>query len=641
MKKFTALLICLLLIAVCGLTGCASFSIDKVKYYNEVLAKVGDTNITRYDLLSAYNSYGYSNFVSNKGQSEKEALESTLNLLIDRECLYQYAKSDDNNKPTANQVGLAIEDILSSNESQIASYLETANTIFHVKTTTVSADNKSDTAYSIDDYNYSKRAQLTMKNGKLTISYIPQSEKTSNILESSLLENPNNDTIKEIVKLFEERVYSKIDEQRVSSSDFENKTDLRTALYNKVISLMSKDLINYEYYLRDENGNAYSKSTQDLLERYFKRNLDSEIKSLYLENLRTYYLEHEELKTELLLDEYENMFKSNFETYYGEESAYKTAMKDIGTKGDTIVYHPTLSDGTKFGYFIHTLISFTTNDNAIDGHGQQEALKSLDTTYTGDSEKSENEKQANRNKIISKTSVKARNEDGIIPEDATAESIEDVVKYYNNNVANQVGYKNRLEAFKKFMFKYSGDTATLSSGMPYVVGSYNKDKGETFETNSSYVEQFTDEAISLMNQGEGAMSKVSYSESINFDDNFCVTTYGIHFLFYIGDVSKFDLPVDYDSFDTINKPYFKLDGNESFDPTGKLNLASENTILNIMTGETYFDMLFDAVYPASSDEDNFTSNTGYNDFEDSILEQTKYLVQRNESKIKGTKANLN
>ena len=45
------------------LTGCSTFRVDKVKYYNEVLAKVGNDNITRFDLLSAYNNYGYTNFV--------------------------------------------------------------------------------------------------------------------------------------------------------------------------------------------------------------------------------------------------------------------------------------------------------------------------------------------------------------------------------------------------------------------------------------------------------------------------------------------------------------------------------------------------------------------------------------------------
>ena len=80
-KKFSAILICLLMIVTCGLAGCASFSIDKVKYYNEVLAKVDDTKITRFDLLNAYNSYGNSYYVQQMGQSESQALQSTLYLV--------------------------------------------------------------------------------------------------------------------------------------------------------------------------------------------------------------------------------------------------------------------------------------------------------------------------------------------------------------------------------------------------------------------------------------------------------------------------------------------------------------------------------------------------------------------------------
>ena len=58
MKKFFALMLCCLFVLTCSLTGCAGFSIDKVKYYNEVVAKVGDTKITRFELVNAYNSYG-------------------------------------------------------------------------------------------------------------------------------------------------------------------------------------------------------------------------------------------------------------------------------------------------------------------------------------------------------------------------------------------------------------------------------------------------------------------------------------------------------------------------------------------------------------------------------------------------------
>ena len=86
-KKLSAILLCCLMIITCSLAGCATFSIDRVKYYNEVVATVGEKNITRSDLLSAYNSYGYSYFVSQEGQTETEAMNSTLDILIDRELL--------------------------------------------------------------------------------------------------------------------------------------------------------------------------------------------------------------------------------------------------------------------------------------------------------------------------------------------------------------------------------------------------------------------------------------------------------------------------------------------------------------------------------------------------------------------------
>ena len=89
MKKFTTIVMACLIMLVAVLTGCSTFKVDKVKYYNEVLAKVGDECITRFDLVNAYNSYGYNTYVTQQGQSEKQALRSTMDLLIQRELTTQ------------------------------------------------------------------------------------------------------------------------------------------------------------------------------------------------------------------------------------------------------------------------------------------------------------------------------------------------------------------------------------------------------------------------------------------------------------------------------------------------------------------------------------------------------------------------
>ena len=46
MKKITTILMTCLIMLVVVLSGCASFRIDKVKYYNEVLATVDETQRT-------------------------------------------------------------------------------------------------------------------------------------------------------------------------------------------------------------------------------------------------------------------------------------------------------------------------------------------------------------------------------------------------------------------------------------------------------------------------------------------------------------------------------------------------------------------------------------------------------------------
>ena len=108
----------------CNLAGCATFSINKEKYYNEVLAKVGNTKITRFDLLNAYNSYGKTYFGSD---DEASALNETLNMLIERESLYQYALSQgDLYKPTEFQVNEIVGKIFDSLDSQMESYVESA-----------------------------------------------------------------------------------------------------------------------------------------------------------------------------------------------------------------------------------------------------------------------------------------------------------------------------------------------------------------------------------------------------------------------------------------------------------------------------------------------------------------------------------
>lgn len=603
MKKLSALLICLLMIVTCGLAGCATFSIDKVKYYNEVLATVDQTKITRFDLLTAYNSYGENYFVQQQGQSKSEALNSTLDLMIDRELLFQYAKENDAlYKPTAYQVNEILKEMFDSVDEQMEKYITEAKGILDIEIKEEEETEEESKSYSFDDYKYSPRAVVKSKNNNGTTEYYieyiapTEDENYEKLIDEQYLTNfSSNGAINEIKTKYFEHFLSDLNDEEGSNA---------IAIYNKVRSLFVKDLIDYEYYLRDENGKKFDTATENLISRYFSRTFDSQIQSKYLENLRTEYLKNEELSISLLEQEYSYISNLSYNKYSGNLEAYKKAMKDIGTKGDTILYHPTTD--AKFGYFVHTLISFDSIKENLKLLEEEKDQDAYDLAYKS---------------LISNLEVTARDydaENNTYTDGTTKATLSEILEEYNNIKNNYTTYNEKLSAFIQFMFKYTGDTATLSAGMPYVVGTNGY---------SSMVEEFNNEAIKLMDGAAGNMSNASLS---SFDD-LCITEYGIHLLFYIGDVNAFDIPHS----DSSNV-YIKdedVAGSEMF------NLYTK--IINPLTKETYFDMMFDLVYPSSSDE-VYTSNNGYTDFEENLVNEIEndHPVTKYTSKIKGTDVEL-
>ena len=648
MKKFNTFILCLLLLITCALTGCAGFEVNRVKYYNETVATVGDTHITRYELLSAYNSYGNSYYVDQLGKTEKEAMTETLNLLMDRESLYQYAHSKTEYKPTPYQVNTAIEELFDSMDSTMADYVKQAKRILDVKVEDSTEDSNSDTAYKYTDYNTvlkGKRAELKTKtvyytdNTKETVSteptdfvetvdyivYVEQEEPSFDCVlganrMSTLTDFEADSTLDLIISTYFDKFNTSLENE-----------EKQTEIYNKAIALLSQDLIDGEKYLRDENGKAYNTVTKDLIKRYFKKTYNDKIKSLYLTNVRTNYLKNAsgELSITALLDKYVSLVRTGYNKYVNNIDSYKSAMKDAGTEADDILYHPILNDGengeadTKFGYFIHTLIKFSDE--------QTTAIKNLEKAkdiYN----LSDAQYRAQYDAIIAKTTATARNAStGLIDEDAEAVSLNEILAEYNTI--------SSMDEFVTFMFKYTGDTATLSQGMPYVVGTNGNSAMET---------AFTDEAVRLMTNGKpGDMTSSTTNTDSKNGDVMCITSYGIHLLYYVGEVDMFDIPygeIESAYIATSNKQYitYYTDETKTVVSTEKTDYftVSYNDYnlykmeINPLTHQTYFDKLFDLVYPASSSSDVYASSNGYTATEDGLIAEIR---KTNPAKIYKTK----
>lgn len=629
MKKFTALLLCLLTIITCGLAGCASFSIDKVKYYNDVVAKIGDSHITRYELLSSFNSFGKDYYMSQLGQSENEAIRSTLDLLVDRESLYLYGRDNDKTyRPSTYQVNKIVEEMFESMNSQMDDYIATATKMLNAENKATNEDEeKEDNLPTREKYEYknSRRATVVKDGDSYKIKYIEKDEETEDFEEIISLTNLENFEKNDTILAIKTKYFDEILKEKINNLNYEYKNSKQTVdnnvIYNKILSLLTDDLIEYEFYLRDENNKPYSKTTEDLITRYIKRTFESEIKSQYLENIRTHYLKNENLSIELLEENFEKMMAKNYDKYSTDAESYKKAMKEIGTNGDTILYHPNLDDA-KFGYFVHTLISFSDT--------QKTKIENLAYDPEDENNDSIDNKQLYENIVLgigddNKFEISFRDSEGKEAGKTTLNKIlQEYESIYNMPNTSQEEYNAKLSAFIDFMFKYTGDTGTLSAGMPYVVGTNG---------NSAMEENFTEEAISLMNTNkQGSMSKVDFTAGST--EGMCITSYGIHFIFYVGNVNTFDVPYgDIDAMGFMDIDYKDEEGSNYNNLTTK--------ILNPLTGETYFDMLFDKVYPAGSDT-IYTTNTGYTDEEEIYItaSKSKHQYIPYEQKINATKASI-
>ena len=81
----------------------------------------GETAVKSWAML--YKSY----YATQLGESEEQALASTLDLLIDREVLYQYGvENNDLYKPTEYQVNEIVKEMFNSLDSEMESYVKTS-----------------------------------------------------------------------------------------------------------------------------------------------------------------------------------------------------------------------------------------------------------------------------------------------------------------------------------------------------------------------------------------------------------------------------------------------------------------------------------------------------------------------------------
>ena len=92
MKKLGKLLICLSLASSIAFTGCSLVQRNTERYLNRTVATAGDITISKQELVSAYNSYGYQ-YVQYYGYTGERAIKTVLDGLINRKIMLEEAKA--------------------------------------------------------------------------------------------------------------------------------------------------------------------------------------------------------------------------------------------------------------------------------------------------------------------------------------------------------------------------------------------------------------------------------------------------------------------------------------------------------------------------------------------------------------------
>ena len=90
--RLLSLIICLITFVSC-LSGCGLFVLDQERYLNEVVASVGDINITKEKLVIMYNNYS-GTLINSYGYTKKQAVDYCLNSLINSAILTEKGKNE-------------------------------------------------------------------------------------------------------------------------------------------------------------------------------------------------------------------------------------------------------------------------------------------------------------------------------------------------------------------------------------------------------------------------------------------------------------------------------------------------------------------------------------------------------------------
>lgn len=493
-KKFTGIVLCLLLSFAFLLSGCNLFPKNMTAYLNKSVCTITykdntKDEITTESYINAFNSYGYS-LVQN-GTSYEDARKQTIDVLISRYVLLHHAKevitlTDEDKKEI-------YDDVYTSLKSNLDSYITEVRKDKELEgPTNPEAEEDEDVVV----YNaFVPKAEVVLVDGEYKIKLLDTKDEK---------QTTNFASLDKVIEQFKNYCLT---------DDGTQNLEIRKEAYRRFLSNLKKN----------EEGLNLSTNYNDILKRYVDKVYTNVEENFYVSNLEEYYKTDEGYSTisvRQVLNKYKSMMLQSKFKYEANNSNYDKAMLESFKD----VYYAV--DDNYF-FVSHILMKYDTAQQA-----EYDALK--DNYDKGYITKAYYEQKLVE--LSNQINAKVRNSEGKIDETQTVSAVK-VLSDLNKDLASKNTNDQKAEVFRNYMYMYGEDPGTQNAEYAYVIG----------KETSKMVESFTKASRELNDQGEfGAVSKLVPSE------------YGVHIVIYLGKVDNLFTIKDISTFELKDEDILKL-----------------------------------------------------------------------------------
>ena len=570
MKKLGKLLICLSLASSIAFTGCSLVQRNTERYLNRTVAQMGEITVSKQELVSAYNNYGYQ-YVQYYGYTSKKAVKTVLDSLLNRKIMLEKAKEvikEDNGEMAYFDGQTKIATIANKNVWQNAVWTETFKAVNEqiktieekVKTErkiTDTSTEQDEQTPSFDPYKeYEKKVEYEAGNWSKIPSKLDEAEQNA-LGIGNFSQDQTGDA--EISAVAFKRYIKQL------SNNYKNLNLSISSL--KLVNQAEFDGLYDNLHLSPSEKLAFLYELERLHTNYDENKYISEYENIYEANIQSITSTF----NQKVVNYYKQMVESSYETYEQETfddsySKYVTQMQDDPSK---VYYHRDYGVNEKgekraFVAVSHVLIKLSDDQIA-----EIEQLKTKrDTGVIGWQEYDEKHQQ-----ILDRTVVHARDEKGFETEEV--KTVAQVRAEIYADLSQYATVEEKAEAFNKYIYKYGQDTGMINAEHYYAV---NLDTNQT----DKMVKAFADESrrLSQENEDGGNLSQPIYVSQSNYS--------GYHIIFNAG-IFQNDLTIDQvRNLDESDADYLY------------------NKKLMLGTSKTVYDYIYDTIY--KSDWSNYQNS---------------------------------